>query len=91
MKAKYTLILTSWLNNPNEPQTTQIGNYDDLKTASISAENILMALIKNQPELTEWIDEAFYAMDTNHEEMFCIAIRDNETGEIEFPILKEDF
>lgn len=80
---KYTLILTSNLDE-NSPQTLQLAGGDDLKSVTLRAEAILLAIAGHNEY--EWIDDAIYAIDRyTHCATYSIAIRDNETGEIADP------
>lgn len=80
---KYTLILTSNLDE-NSPQTLQLAGGDDLKSVTLRAEAILLAIAGHNEY--EWIDDAIYAIDRyTHCATYSIAIRDNETGEATNP------
>lgn len=80
---KYTLILTSNLNE-NNPQTLQLAGGDDIKSVTLRAEAILLAIAGHNEY--EWIDDAIYAIDRyTHNAIYSIAIRDNETGETTDP------
>lgn len=87
MEANYTILLTSWLNNPNDPQTVAVGNYDSHAEASHNASKIWMALVLNTT-LEKHVDDAFYANNPlTGERVYVISIRDNKTGENAMPII----
>lgn len=80
---KYTLILTSNLDE-NSPQTLQLAGGDDLKSVTLRAEAILLAIAGHNEY--EWVDDAIYAIDRyTKRATYTVAIRDNETGEIADP------
>ena len=80
---KYTLILTSNIDE-NNPQTLQLAGGDDIKSVTLRAEAILLAIAGHNEY--EWIDDAIYAIDRyTHNAIYSIAIRNNETGETEDP------
>ncbi len=83
MKAKYSLLLTSH-QDKNNPETIAIGSATTLQTATSLGAKIIDS-INEANGLELFIDDAFYLFNSKGEAEYALAIRDNETDEIEMP------